>query len=467
MRNCFALKCIFLFFLFINPIFAKDDLLINAIENGNDQHAYEILRQGYNPNIIDQHVTPLMMAVMKSNENIVNTLLAFGANPDFLDEARNSSLHLAATSNNINIARNLIKYDANVNQVNFFGLTPLIMAVLYNRAHMVQLLIDNDANFSIKSNEGYNAIQYAIILKYWEIMKIFADFYDKIPSSMINELYQTIYEQIESEKIAEIFHNLIKKKDQESLYDFDILIEKMNKSIENRNETELIDEKIFNVNKIKKEQNFDLNSYESGHIYLFIGDYNNFANAEKDIYELQRLFPESLMEKSCIQQKQHFFSLFLGPFTPSDLNDNDFNVIKNFKMFDKNDLSNLQLLSEINATDKTHSLENLNNNDDEIYYIKINNFKNCANAMEILFSLQKKFPFLEKFNEKTVMNLNHCELNIGYLNENQTLEKLISILPNNIRKNSQIESMTRNEIDNEDFIVNAADLQHALDEYFN
>lgn len=478
--------CLILLIVLANLLFADDNdsLLIQAIESGNNQHVYDILRQGYNPNVRSRNgLTPLMTAVMKKNDNVVTTLLAFGADTDTVDDAQNSALHLAAQNENEKILKKLIEYDANADKTNFFGLTPLSIAVLYNQPSAVELIIKANADLTIKSNEGYNAVQYSVILERWEIMKIFANYSEHIPFSMINSLYQTIYNKVNAEEIAEIFQNLEPKESKnrietingkhEVLPEIDHYLDRK-KSIHIPQVTEEKNIQPIEVNSNEEETNLLIQESDDKMRFIYVGDYQNIVDAERVIQNLQKYSSEQLLEKSYVQKKNQLFSLFLGPFSNIDLTNNKM-LHEGFAKFEQEVLQNLESLVEIkNNQNHTSDLQHITpsvseadkNNINNVYYLDIKYFKNCAMAMEALFTLQDQFPFFDLLNNETVSGVEYCTLRIGYVDDQQLLKNIMNVLPINIKNNSIISYKKKEEIDLNQ-ITNAEDLQNALTQHLS
>lgn len=490
MRDIFLLKFIILISLFAcDMAFAarsENDLLLDAVINNNEQHVHDILRQGYSPNVQDDDgLTPLIIAVMKGNEYIVSSLLAFGADANVTDDVYNTPLHFAANNASERIIKKLIKHGADKNQVNFFGVTPLIMAVLYDNPKMIKILMKKGVDLTTKSNEGYNALQYAVMLERWDIMHVFADYGDKIPSSTLKDLYKTIYNKVNGEEIAQIFKGIIGEEQEVKV--LDLLanpteqqpkhyntastvneLQSENYGAEGQNSNNRDDAESAQNNYISDVVNDDSNQ-ES--YFLYVGDYKMIANAEKDIQELQQHFSESLMEKSYIRKKHDFFSLFLGPFTAQEMVDNP---QTDFQSFEANDLQSLESLSSIKALNIQHfskidsesssifqEQQIITNN---IYFLEINNFPNCSIAMENLFALQDKFPFLETLNEQAIATQNGCILYIGYIDDERTFQELKHVFPENIQEKTSIKRINRSDVDAEK-IVNIDDFHRAINQY--
>ncbi|WP_369048224.1 ankyrin repeat domain-containing protein [Tenacibaculum sp. UWU-22] len=68
------------------------------------------------------------------------------------------------TTGNYAVVKVMIENGTDINKKST-GLTPLMFAARYNRAKIAQLLIDNGAKLTVKSDNGYTAIEYAKMSK--------------------------------------------------------------------------------------------------------------------------------------------------------------------------------------------------------------------------------------------------------------------------------------------------------------
>ena len=100
----------------------------------------------------------IMGEIIKNNPNLnlVNDLIALGANLDWQNEENFNRvpLHWAAWGGEVEIARMLIDAGANVNVQDEWGNTPLHEATSLGRVEIAQMLIDEGARKNIPNNEG-------------------------------------------------------------------------------------------------------------------------------------------------------------------------------------------------------------------------------------------------------------------------------------------------------------------------
>jgi ankyrin repeat protein len=136
---------------------SPEHALITAIQSNNVASVTSQLKSGINPNFnapgndyphrIDQP-TPLMLATLVKNRELVNVLLSHKANVNAINPQKNSALICAASVGAVQIAHDLIKAGAELNHANELIMTPLVVAIVKDQREMVQLLIDNGADIN-------------------------------------------------------------------------------------------------------------------------------------------------------------------------------------------------------------------------------------------------------------------------------------------------------------------------------
>jgi uncharacterized protein len=123
--------------------------LPTAVLDGDLVGVQELLRAGADPNRKDPlGYPPLQLAAARGQVQMVELLLAAGADPLLLDTRMGaSSLHKAAIGGAVEVARVLLDHGAFVNQqAPLDGQTPLFDAVLYKHLPMVEFLLDRGAD---------------------------------------------------------------------------------------------------------------------------------------------------------------------------------------------------------------------------------------------------------------------------------------------------------------------------------
>jgi ankyrin repeat protein len=117
--------------------------------------------------------TPLMLAALAGNGEIVNYLLQRGANIDARNAAGMTTVHAAAYAGHSDIVRLLVAKGGNVNDAsNRFGVTPLHVASEENHVATVKTLLDLGADVSVVEINGYSALSRSGFREHWDVLKL-------------------------------------------------------------------------------------------------------------------------------------------------------------------------------------------------------------------------------------------------------------------------------------------------------
>jgi ankyrin repeat protein len=129
-----------------------DKTLFDAIADHDDYKVMSLLNQGANPNgVNDRKQTPLHWASYFGNASIVRILILSNANINALTNENYTPLHLAAQQGNTQVVKALLEYGALKEIKNKDEFTPLHMASFYNHPKIIDLLVDYGANIEAKS----------------------------------------------------------------------------------------------------------------------------------------------------------------------------------------------------------------------------------------------------------------------------------------------------------------------------
>ena len=147
-----------------------------ASQNGHDELVEYLLANGADPNIPNNNgIPPILIAAEKNRGNIVRMLLEKGAHLDTTARFKSdtSPLFVAAQEGNIDIVKQFLNKGVNVDEKRQSdGVTPLIAAVNRGNIQIVNLLINFGASLYEKTRDGHYAKYVAVYSGYLDIAKI-------------------------------------------------------------------------------------------------------------------------------------------------------------------------------------------------------------------------------------------------------------------------------------------------------
>lgn len=120
-----------------------------------------------------QNETPLMIAALKGQADIVQTLVERGAD---VNKPGWAPLHYAATGGHTAIVQYLLEHHAYIDAESPNGSTPLMMAAMYGAPSTVKLLLESGADVTVQNGPGMTALDFARQAQRTESAKIIEAF---------------------------------------------------------------------------------------------------------------------------------------------------------------------------------------------------------------------------------------------------------------------------------------------------
>ena len=117
-------------------------IYIAATKNYTSEFIKYLIGQGADVHALNKHnLSALVPAIINSNLDIINTLLAAGINIDIKEKiSGNTAMHFAVTENNDRIIKLLLQYQPDISLVNNMGYTVLKIAEEQNNQQTAELL---------------------------------------------------------------------------------------------------------------------------------------------------------------------------------------------------------------------------------------------------------------------------------------------------------------------------------------
>lgn len=105
--------------------------------------------------------TPLMIASINGNMPVVKSLVE--QRQAQINHIGWTPLHYAASRGQMEVAEYLILKGATIDSLSQSNTTPLMMAVISGNESLIKLLLDKGANLKLRNDQGFSAIDIAII----------------------------------------------------------------------------------------------------------------------------------------------------------------------------------------------------------------------------------------------------------------------------------------------------------------
>lgn len=118
----------------------------------------------------------IVIATERGYDQIVKTLLDFGAGPNQFDHLENTALNIAAAQGRYALANLLVQSGANPNHANIMGTTPIAVAAKNGHNEVANLLAEQGANPNTRNYEGIAATDYGSYLNSRELDAVINSF---------------------------------------------------------------------------------------------------------------------------------------------------------------------------------------------------------------------------------------------------------------------------------------------------
>ncbi|WCL49997.1 ankyrin repeat domain-containing protein [Leptospira sp. GIMC2001] len=150
----------------------KEQLLITAIQKSQLAQVNKLLKEGVDPNALDENGNPaIFIAIQKNSKPIAQALLKANADINRIDSDGNSILHKLTDKNFTDIMKAVIDQGFNINQKNKYGETSLLFAVRNNKKQSFDFLIKMEADINLPDSMEYTPILAAVENKNFAMVK--------------------------------------------------------------------------------------------------------------------------------------------------------------------------------------------------------------------------------------------------------------------------------------------------------
>ncbi|KAL0273884.1 UNVERIFIED_CONTAM: hypothetical protein PYX00_006458 [Menopon gallinae] len=150
-----------------------EEKLFHACSRGDIENVKYYLEQGCKINVVDLgNLTPLHMAAARDVGEVLEMLIAAGANVHHKTTDKISPLHVSASRGLLNNVRLLVEAGAHVDTLDSSDRSPLFMAVSRCHIEVVSYLLSQGAKVNIEEIHGYTPLYEAVSQKNTTIVKM-------------------------------------------------------------------------------------------------------------------------------------------------------------------------------------------------------------------------------------------------------------------------------------------------------
>ncbi|GJQ87249.1 hypothetical protein Trydic_g20277 [Trypoxylus dichotomus] len=145
-------------------------LLQTAILLNYDELVEILLQKGANVNLAANNDTPLCTAIRQQNITVVKILLTYNANANLESIYGYTPLQIAVERNDNEIVQSVLQFGANVDVVNNFD-APFCIAVRKQNIDIAKILLEHNCDVNLATEDGATALQIAVKRRYKEIVQ--------------------------------------------------------------------------------------------------------------------------------------------------------------------------------------------------------------------------------------------------------------------------------------------------------
>ena len=132
-----------------------------------------LITAGADPNAVDNSKdTPLHVAMSYGIKNSAKALIDARANPNMQNDKMLTPLHIAVRNNDLESTQALVTAGARIDAKDATGSTPLHLAVTINNIELFGILIESGQALNTQDSKGTTALLWAVRLKNLDFVKI-------------------------------------------------------------------------------------------------------------------------------------------------------------------------------------------------------------------------------------------------------------------------------------------------------
>ncbi|MGD9000393.1 MAG: ankyrin repeat domain-containing protein [Granulosicoccaceae bacterium] len=141
----------------------------------NESHKNWLSEQGFDPNNlnsrVDMGMSPLMVAALKGEHELVDALLAAGADPKQVNDDEHHALWFACVNGDTALVQKLVACGSDINNRNINGVTCVIYAASTGKLDVLQALVAAGADLAIATHDGVSVLESASTLPVLRYLK--------------------------------------------------------------------------------------------------------------------------------------------------------------------------------------------------------------------------------------------------------------------------------------------------------